>query len=381
MDCRFLGVEGFSEFANVSGVRLGDRISLRTPTAVLCCQSAFFHLFDAVIGPKALQMFEPSASMVMPSTPLLFQAGPTVAASSLPHPSPGQVSKFSEFKHLIDVIDPGKLGEFFSSADHSANTFDNITAIMLARRAHDSFSSGLVPCLLPVSDSELWALVCMSFGSSDKSVSIKRFRPPNTDDPSTCGGVLDCLRTLAAVIKILHGDYLFGLMSHLQATLSTLITSNASRFNGAHLLSICDKVFAALKLCSGDTAAERMAKHASIFEVTETTHYVAKHLRDETWRAPTGTTTPSKGKRSLDNPAPDPVSKKGSTVKGDKAKAYAAWLSLEPITGQDICRNWAAGRGDCAKGKNKCTRKHAYPASTWAADKLAFADWAKSMPK
>ena len=68
-------------------------------------------------------------------------------------------------------------------------------------------------------------------------------------------------------------------------------------------------------------------------------------------------------------------------MKGDKAKAYTAWLSLEPITGQDICRNWAAGRGDCANGQNKCTRKHAYPASTSAADKLAFADWAKSMPK
>ena len=88
--------------------------------------------------------------------------------------------------------------------------------------------------------------------------------------------------------------YLFDLVPHLQATLSTLITSDASRFNGAHLLSICGRVFAALKLCYGDTAAERTAKHAPTFDVTETTHYVVKRLRDDT----RCDTTPPKGRQS-----------------------------------------------------------------------------------
>ena len=114
----------------------------------------------------------------------------------------------------------------------------------------------------------------------------------------------------------------------------------------------------------------------------ERTPFIEKHLRDVLWRAPVHDPQP-KRKRVLDATSPDPV--KGKVPKTGAAKtaaadAYKAWASLDPLSGKDIYRNWAIGRGECAKGQNTCKRPHAYPANTPPAVQQSFKEWVKARP-
>ena len=365
MDCRYLGGEGSSSLVDISGISPGEIFSLTIPSTVLVCGTSIIVNFPDILGEEALRKFTPKqpSTLPLPSVFMPFTGGPMPPSQVHPHPSPSQVSKYSDIKHMADSWDPKSFGELFTPSErHSASSFEYSLAIMATRRAHDSFSTGLDPALIHLTDAEIWAFACLSFGKGDKAVSIKQFRAPGTEEPTTCGGMLDCLRTVAAVVERSQGTYLFSLLSLLQGSLSSLITSNPSRFNGDHVLSICEKVFSGLKMCSGDTAADRRTKHPALFSITEDTAYVAKHLRDVLWRAPSAAATPAKGKRILNDPSPDPDPKKGSPEKSVRDIAYSA-------------------RGPCATSQNTCARKHAYPASTTGPDKRAYADWAKSHPK
>ena len=390
MDCRYLGKEGDSELVSVAGIMPGEIISIKIPNYVLACQTSFVETFSEIIGDEAMARFKPAA---LPATAasFAFQNAPasTSSSTSRPQANATQVTKNAEFAPMGRFMEPSKFSMFYNDPNSvgSAFAFEPALVLMKVKEVHASFSSGLRPSLMPLTESELWSLACLSSGTIDKPFPLTKFRSPGSPEPSTTGGVLDCLRLFIAFVRLFAGVYLAGLFSGpLQDSLSVLTTENHGRFAAIHIVVIIDKVLTALKLCqSTGTAAE--AAHIEICTVTETTRYVEKFLRDEQERYPGGLALAAAagakggvgggGKRPHTTPTATNPAKK---VKVDQ-KAMAAWVALDPLQGVNICRNWAATKGSCASGKAPtCKRPHAYPTTVTPAEKQAYVAWLLTRP-
>ena len=81
---------------------------------------------------------------------------------------------------------------------------------------------------------------------------------------------------------------------------------------------------------------------------------------------------------------PPPITAMSKVAKKDppgaKDCALKNWTAQNPIPGKDICRNWAVGKGECAKGQNSCKRAHAYPANTQKTEQQSFQAWVLARP-
>ena len=400
MDCRYLGVEGSSPLVTMTGISLGEAVTLAIPDYSLACGAMVSTIFSDVLGVRPLAAIEPGPS------PQTFCLSPSAIAQApgvthLPRASATQVRKFDEFQMALRLIEPqSKLVKFFPDSDSVCAANFEASAVELAiADVHSSHSTGLGKDLMPLSEAELWVVACLRGGAPGKPFPLTKFRSPAAKEPKSASAAVDCLLRLASVYRVSWGEYVATLVMACHGSLVWLITRHPTRFNAAHVVEIFDKVLVEIRLC----IREGRDAHLAAVSVSARTLYIERHLMDDQdrysesgdvvtpWRGGGGTAggggaagggggaqgagAAHAGTKHLLTVAPGAAPP--AKVPRNHA-TFAAWKAADPLKGQNVCASWASNKwGQCANGAaTGCVRAHQYPASVSKADQQTFKAWA-----
>ena len=403
MDCRFLGFEGSSPLVVMTGISVGEIVTLAIPEFSLACGTMMSNVFAEVLGDRAMAVFEAGPRFSVPAT----SSSPGTQISGGTHPpraSSTQARKFDDFQQTMRLIEPqSKLAAFFPDSDAICAAHFEVSAVELAiGDAHSSHSTGLGKDLVPLSEADLWTVACLRGGAPAKQFPLTKFRSPASKEPASALAAISCVLLLASVCRAFHGAYVASLMLSCHQSLVWLLTRNPTRFTASHIVDIFDKVLVDIRMCIRDGKEA----HLAAVSVNEKTPYVERHLMNDQYRySETGEVTPPLGgmvsryagggvgggsagagvgaaragnKRAM----PGPSSAAPPTKVPASKAAFTAWVALDPLKGQNLCGSWASNKwGQCAKGVSpNCKRAHQYPASVSATEQQAFVAWSLAKP-